>query len=423
MGRQGVSIAILDRQNTAADIWKDHVAEVVQEPNHDSQLGPSRLSTITFAFQTKNRGTELRMALADATMLDPEDSMLALRRVPGERSAISGCTKASAATGEERLLRHATLRFPSPEPGDAEVWQQIFSSRLRRITSSRKVSAVIGNVVSRLQGNPDGPADIPASKELEAEIEAAIANGDIEPQQAEVWALVRPRNGKNSLADQAFPPVNISAKDLFMGCRLHRVLSGGGGWGHKQGLVSLDPDLSCIPEPGKSPFEVLEQQNENESPGGLFQSVVEPGDEIAFYINNHYDEIRSSKMPPAPVKSDEAQILFHFGTLPSEPDSSCVTNRQEVSRSESQQLLFIPNYFGMLSRQGMSLQVCHLSPAVFTPTNSKQHTSRSPVMVGNVDTQESQAGPKAAGESFINTKLSAPYSAFSFGLKTSLARA
>ncbi|KAL2022816.1 hypothetical protein VTK56DRAFT_4632 [Thermocarpiscus australiensis] len=152
-------------------------------------------------------------------------------------------------------------------PGDMGFGARTFSfvtTALVPLTKPRKIVAGLGNILRQVEIEGD-PA--PASKELEAIIPSLLEKRrehwatKQQPGPLGVWALIMPAGaaaGKTS--DLALPdPVDLQKYDpademslasqtaramdmlLSHGCQLRRVLSGGGGWGPKQGLLSLDP--------------------------------------------------------------------------------------------------------------------------------------------------------------------------------------
>ncbi|KAL1842380.1 hypothetical protein VTJ49DRAFT_5445 [Mycothermus thermophilus] len=139
---------------------------------------------------------------------------------------------------------------------------------LTPLTRPREIAQSLGNILSRIRAY-EAPEPAPASEELERVIPELLDLRAAEGwQRVEgplgVWALIIP--AKRLPSGERIGPVaelptlrrtNYSLKGeqtlatqtamrmqrmLTMGCRLHRVLSGGGGWGSKRGLLSLDPE-------------------------------------------------------------------------------------------------------------------------------------------------------------------------------------
>ncbi|TKA35496.1 hypothetical protein B0A54_13083, partial [Friedmanniomyces endolithicus] len=130
----------------------------------------------------------------------------------------------------------------------------------------RALSSATAHEEMRDKAIPSEPQT--ASQELEAAVTAYFKALGIPPEAVNVWALILPvitRSGLNNegpvsrrlrtLKPEAITETwtsEAALMDLCMdtlipryfrsGGRLHRVLSGGGGWGKKAGLLSLDPD-------------------------------------------------------------------------------------------------------------------------------------------------------------------------------------
>ncbi|KAI4127377.1 MAG: hypothetical protein LQ347_004629, partial [Umbilicaria vellea] len=152
----------------------------------------------------------------------------------------------------------------------------------------------MGNIIRRIQIG-DTPEDIaPASKELEKSVSTYLQRVSPVKDRVAVWTLVTPRE---IWVDQ---PQSTRGKVLFSqiekGARLHKVLSGGGGWGGaKDGLLSLDPhstykqseqaSLLLIPDDGDLEAEKL----------AMLGDVVKPGDVVQFFIDLPIDRLMPKK--------------------------------------------------------------------------------------------------------------------------------
>ena len=154
------------------------------------------------------------------------------------------------------------------------------------ITSFRTVHSALGNILKRFEV---GGEEVPASKELEEVVPRLLQErskrmlGDIQGPLS-VWALVVPAR----LAGRWRPGLmeSLDFQPMFReGCRLHKVLSGGGGWGAKQGLLSLDPEakFSTTDEEDVESFE--RDFLANREGGGGGGSIVGPGDEVMFCVD------------------------------------------------------------------------------------------------------------------------------------------
>lgn len=239
------------------------------------------------------------------------------------------------------------------------------------LSRPRRVEASMGNILRRITG-PDGDS-ITASQELEKFVPKFFSARGEPSQATTVWALVmhpdamaEAQNATDFLLDQsqmggsksedekwellwkkdpAFwnPLVPIA---LASGARLHRVLSGGGGWGKKAGLLSLDP----VPV---APSELSSQSEDLDSfdgPGDLsdaLQQVAHEGDFIQFFV--------SPSTPPStslPVVS-ESQSLWglELGTIPSTSDA--MPALPSAGASPKNDIAVYDRTFGALAEGGM----------------------------------------------------------------------
>ncbi|CAK7214821.1 hypothetical protein SBRCBS47491_002280 [Sporothrix bragantina] len=151
------------------------------------------------------------------------------------------------------------------------------SAPLFALSEPLKIASGLGNIVRQVF-DPSTGRPIPAARELETDIPALLAarrkaTPGLEDGALAVWGLVIPekampfyeqlRLGLSSPGETALHALASDADHapeaeqqvatrtsahftalLAAGCRLHRILSGGGGWGLKQGLLSLDPQMS-----------------------------------------------------------------------------------------------------------------------------------------------------------------------------------
>ncbi|KAH7031582.1 uncharacterized protein B0I36DRAFT_324226 [Microdochium trichocladiopsis] len=188
---------------------------------------------------------------------------------------------------------------------------------LMPLAPPRKIVTGLGNIVRQVE--IDG-APAPASKELEALIpqlfETRGAAGISPPSgPIGVWAWVIPPHvveaeelsevacfSGGSIANEADAALDMSTRAdrmLAAGCRLHRILSGGGGWGAKQGLLSLDPETSYA-QPEQNDIDAFvkafEERNSAEPSSGL----VSPGSYVLFCVEPYLttEQKRSLKLPP-----------------------------------------------------------------------------------------------------------------------------
>ena len=199
--------------------------------------------------------------------------------------------------------------MPLLAPGERHL---SLSARLLPLTSPRLIESSMGNVVRSISKMPHHGKDekvdadegtdeksFPASKELEHAITAYTAARATEADSLDVWALIIPRevyerdyqllstkSGVSHFSPNSAPQSGqklmwswnkhhfVNDKLLFtliqQGAHLHKVTSGGGGWGNRAGLLSLKPEYGfgykCKMTSGSAP-----------SNGDSLPSIASPG--------------------------------------------------------------------------------------------------------------------------------------------------
>jgi len=117
-----------------------------------------------------------------------------------------------------------------PRNGTGKIYSQM---PLTPLTKPRKIAEGMGNILKTLERSNDGTEEA-ASLELESAVDEYL-DGQPEdvttPERVDVFARLTTQE----------PPSDVTELFLYPGARIHRVLSGGGGWGSKAGLLSLDP--------------------------------------------------------------------------------------------------------------------------------------------------------------------------------------
>ncbi|KAK5039569.1 hypothetical protein LTS07_000063 [Exophiala sideris] len=274
-----------------------------------------------------------------------------------------------------RALRHGSSVYPLSQNHRQYVKVRIQCEAdefvgghipLRPLTPVRKVMNSMGNILAQIQ--IDGKA-VPASKELETAVPDYLAsNPGVTQGPGLVYALIRPPNMKRA-ADQEHDttdgsPTSALPLALWRGARLHKVTGGGGGWGKKQGLLSLDAG-SDFKDPrfaGKT-IHFPDPDDDDSMPTlKVSQDTIPDGSTVEFLVRTNAEvskleaEAADPKEPPAihDEQSDSAHTTRNwvFGTAQA-PDTHA--SHTEDSSEESSGVVFFPNYFGMVSFSGAAL--------------------------------------------------------------------
>ena len=251
------------------------------------------------------------------------------------------------------------------------------------LTNSREVRASVGNIIREIGQAAEEELSFPASHELEQAVSSYFDERRLPPSTAAVWALVMPKalvlahQSALKLADQQVSDELQRAvrqkrgREVYnavpfllicMGASLHRVLSGGGGWGKKAGLLSLDPDSDY----GKDSVEdmsalELDLDGENDDQQ-LLESIASPGDYVKFYIAPKTFMETGRRYRGDISRKDTRRLSLDFGVIPSTVDD--FPTDLPISTADTWRLPKVEifdRHFGALSEGGMGFSQPALS--------------------------------------------------------------
>lgn len=231
------------------------------------------------------------------------------------------------------------------------------------LTKQRRVASSMGNIVRQVTGEEG--KDIPASQELEKAVSQYVQSNNPTRGRVLVYALVSKRG---LMPEEMKDPGNgeqateLVRKLLLSGSSLHRVISGGGGWGQKQGLLSLDHQPSLRQVRTDTP------ESYDSGPDAMMSgldAVAGEGTWIKFFVafepdpNLKHDVLmagsqRGKRPWTLPRPGDTHSRVFGVG-----PANDSSEAMQPVSNSISAKVLFFPNHFGALSEQRMIVSTRH----------------------------------------------------------------
>jgi hypothetical protein len=259
-------------------------------------------------------------------------------------------------------LRTATIEagFQGTDLGRCEL-------PLTPLTMPRNITKAMGNVVTEIQ-LPE--RTVPASTELESSVSRYLS---VNPQAASagpllIYASVRPPISGTSPVVETLPQDrlhSISLIDTFKGCtRLFRVTGGGGGWGKKQGLLSLDPAVDFDGEGVISSFPHI---GDVDDIGQVFEpkGMMPLGSTIQFWVWEKSNKQRDDHFPdpdPKHAKQNLRQVLdrvnkMHFvlGTGPRAEEREGIEGQGRLVLSKSRVRQCLYGYFGMLTYGGAAV--------------------------------------------------------------------
>lgn len=235
------------------------------------------------------------------------------------------------------------------------------------LTPARRIISGLGNIVRQIEF--DGEDAGPASRELEANIDEYLRQTTKKQSTIAVWALIIPRvsishqksNGPYELLFETglvksqwqatLPNPNFIGYWLSRGARFCRVLSGGGGWGVKQGLLSLDPQ-STYGEISEARFDFSTGSLEEQQMSAL-GNIAESDAYIQFFIaNDNFAYVKPVKLAKlAGVNIGQTSTVV--GTVPSTIDDQ--PNDEPHPEAGKAEIVCQPGHFGAVSEAGMFL--------------------------------------------------------------------
>ncbi|KAJ5590582.1 hypothetical protein N7450_004554 [Penicillium hetheringtonii] len=295
---------------------------------------------------------QIGLRLAHTIFVNGKESTLLGMRWNWENTANDG---GSYTLAESIDLSNCIVKSSS---GVADI-QSTMTLPLHPVGQRRKVISSMGNILREVSKStdPNSLAPMPASSELEKELPRYIEDQDIVDQRVSVWALVEKPEATVSCSQDGL------LDSVFNGGKLHRVMSGGGGWGKKQGLLSLDPEIGFPGTTGQVDLNHLDDLfNHSTSttselpprfPDGIvgddlsmLSQVAAEGDFIQFYASVESTPLQQNQ--PRQNKGLD-DVSYCFGVV-----SEAEQMNSETSQAPQAGLTALPNAFGALSEKAIT---------------------------------------------------------------------
>ncbi|KAE9381464.1 hypothetical protein N431DRAFT_359494 [Stipitochalara longipes BDJ] len=330
--------------------------------NNDTGTSPNLQSTLTFPARRPYKAT-ITLPLANTLFKNGRHSTLLLSRWKSSGDSF-------------RIKRNQVEKQNiTMNPFDRMAYFPRGLMPCVPLTPLRRIHSGLGNIVRTIDFGQDGNSDIgPASKELETSVGEYLAKNGHDRPTIDVWALVIPqdvlsgRSSKAGLVEEVLTTdmdalrariCSSTAKGcryvgsfLDDGARLVRVLSGGGGWGLKEGLLSLDPQTTYSAS-NESRYDYSEDSLDEQQASALGR-LAQEGAFIQFLVAAKNDE--------GPINSLQGNgsenVAFTrsstvVGVVPSTVDD--VHGEQQVMPTTSDLQVYL-GHFGMVSESGMFLR-------------------------------------------------------------------
>ena len=372
-GYEGVSVAVLDSEAAAPDLWLPR-----KTSNERETMTIQQRCTLSFSLPPS---PGVRTQLSDKSVSQPLVKRMLQLPVAntlfqnGKTSTLfaqrwslhfSGESTSDHISSKKTWLPQQIVQMGTvfADEGMRLQFDHLVHSHLVPITPARTITAAVGNIVRKISGGDVSAEPVPASEELERAISTAIQQGQIPAQQAGVWALIRPQRyaALDKAAQLQGDVRDVIQYAILSGGRLHQVLSGGGGWGEKHGLLALDPDSDYSHhhrafEPSFGDDQDLEAENRE-----ALGEVAKPGDTITFYVykSPSFADTANLQTPESWNSNQPAATNLIFGSLPSTMNTMPEVDTTEAEAHAQPELIVQESHFGMLSEQGMSLEVIRL---------------------------------------------------------------
>lgn len=368
-GDEGISVCILDSEIAAPDLWTAR-----DQPRHRETVSLQQQSTLSFLLQTSPENTE-----AQINNVPPQSVVSRLVQLPvantlfrnGRTSTVLAqrwavindqTSKPELRLTEEKALSQQLLRLTEVTSDYSHNNGYVMSAPQTPMTPPRIVTAAMGNIIRTIQMGDSPENYMPASTELEKAVARVRQNSELLGEIAGIWALVTPR--ENRVSQPHVRPRQTLRYAIDSGSRLHKVLSGGGGWGNKQGLLALDPDSEYSMDREASQELFGDGEDIEAEKIGALGEVVKPGDLVSFWA--HVSPVAGKKSEPdkTPAKSAKVTIprSVQFGTIPSTMDLMPGSDASDLEDTTAPLYTLIINHFGMLSEGGMSMRVSKIGP-------------------------------------------------------------
>lgn len=237
------------------------------------------------------------------------------------------------------------------------------------LTTWRTIKSCMGNVLREI--DVDGEA-VPASRELEEAVTTARSASQRSGQPPmQVFAIIRPATSAAESSEHSYA---LLANCLASRYSIHRVTGGGGGWGSKNGLLSLDPrnsfqEVRATPAFDPSADDPFQTSSKNKA------DICQPGDQVMFISNGHpsslhnADSANDAHQEQQGGRSSDSEELqkIAIGVLAPQHDvalNSTTHDGSPMSPSSEPAITHRRNEFGLLTERGLALSFAgHLRPA------------------------------------------------------------
>lgn len=384
-GYEGIAYAVLPAE-----------AEVSAQPNISGEFGCIDFLAHTHTDSPGSHYSRVRVPLANTVFQTGEPSTLISSTWEWSESDCR-FRLATRDTGKTAVVNLSAENSPTESSSAKSHLHReapALSVPLIPLTTPRQVQGHMGNIIRGVIG-PDG-VKITASTELEQVVPQYFKSRNEPAQATSAWALVIPKEQVQLSAEDttrlifnnlAADPENLSPEDykkwtqkgfesvwqqrpphwnvmvqeaLMRGARLHKVLSGGGGWGKKAGLLSLDPMPVGAPVQKPPTRDGMADDFDSVDEFSMaLKPVVQDGDFIQFFISaapaqGTDDATAFTRLKQLEENAGGDAWSWEFGVIPSTVDSIPGGSWQHTAEASGDMAVF-KGSFGALSEGGLTL--------------------------------------------------------------------
>lgn len=341
------------------DLWEP-------EPSNISN-SPGMQSSLTFTGESRN-ASQVTLPLANTLFRNGRNSTLLTTRWQAQPDG--SFQKVKSGEKNNQLIKI----FHNTKPGIPST-----SISVVPLTPARPIVSGLGNIVRQIRFSEEiGPA----SRELEDNIDEYFDHTKQSKSALAVWALVVPKESHPTQSQEPPDDLLFNADDvkrfwvapderstlighwIDRGASICRVLSGGGGWGAKQGLLSLDPQTT-YKSGNEARFDFSNGSLEEERVPAL-GNIARPNAYIQFFLANSDIPFRQpvetpdwseaaelAKNKEKEIHADVYQASTVLGAVPSTIDDISNPESSPGKAPLKDSTLFQNGHFGALSESGI----------------------------------------------------------------------
>ena len=426
-GSEGLAYSLLGGYSSASDQSLRALPQSAQKPGW-----------LDFRFTTSRNGVNIFAQLPLARTIFST----------GNVSTLIHRTYSAGKDGRLRLENELNLEsFQSPINDMSESANSTLHAPLVPLTPARSIGNIMGNIIRTVAVEPSfsgfGKSSVemqPASEELEQAVTDYFNAANMSPQPVSVWALIIPSpipSTGRQLSNDIYgllgsQPEDIralwttSANDrvddtlnslLSRGARLCKVLSGGGGWGKKAGLLSLDPDSSYSTRELRQDegWDFDLDENVEQQKKQALGEIAKKGESVMFFIApeslSSENTVTNTTGVGASVTSGVDRISAAFGTLPSSIDDVPVAPT-DIASGDAPTITYHPHFMGALSEGGLAFNI--------TGTSGETIKTKFDIPYSRITTSHSQGTLPASSSSRPRVSTSGVASKRAFSTATTL---